>query len=272
MIKIIKAIYGSFDVTKKLQTLVDSNIERIFANNDTFGDHDKNMKKILIVDYLENGVTKHIVVKEREMAFDFKLKKTGKPLKLPTIEFIIPTYNRVKEVYVILSSLVAQINDNWKATVIVDDAENDNIKNIVSKFDSPNISYQFLGRRYNDWGHTPRNVGKQASTSDYIILTGDDNYYVPTFINELNKVIIDNNNVGMIYWDMIHNGYNYKPFSTRVDDGYIDMGAFATRRDLAQQLDLDKSFSADSKYVKRFRKQFPDEKVVKISKILFVHN
>ena len=266
MIKIIKAKYGGVDVSKKLQTLVNSN-KKIHANNDTFGDTNKNIRKVLIVDYIEDNVTKHIVVKERGLVFDSNTVTT----KPSTIEFIIPTYNRVKQLYVILSSLVAQIDDNWKATIVVDDVENNRVKDIVSKFDSKNIHYMFLGKRYNDWGHTPRNIGKQASSSDYIILTGDDNYYVPTFISELNQ-IISNEKVGLIYWDMIHNGYNYKHFNTRINDGYIDMGAFATRRDLSQQIDLTKSYSADSKYVKKFIKNFPDEKIVKIKKILFVHN
>lgn len=267
MIEILKATYGGFDVTKKLQSLVNININSIYANNTTFGDHKKNIKKKLIVDYVEDGVSKHIVVDERNKVFDINI-----PTELPpTIEFIIPTYNRVKEMYVILSSLIAQSDDNWKATIVVDDKENEIVKHIVSKFNSDKIQYLFLGKRYNDWGHTPRNVGKQASTSDYIILTGDDNYYVPTFISELNSVI-RKEKVGIIYWDMIHNGYDYRPFNTRVNDGYIDMGAFATRRDLAQQIDLKKSYSADSKYIKELIKKFPDEKVIKINKILFIHN
>lgn len=267
MIKILKATYGGFDVTKKLQSLVNINVNSIYANNATFGDTNKNIHKVLIVDYIEDDIEKHIVVKERGLVFDNN-SPTTKP---PTIEFIIPTYNRVKELYVILSSLVAQNDDNWKATIVVDNKENETVKHVVSKFESDKIEYIFLGKRYNDWGHTPRNVGKQASTSDYIILTGDDNYYVPTFISELNS-IIRKEKVGIIYWDMIHNGYSYKPFNTRINDGYIDMGAFATRRDLAQQIDLNKSYSADSKYVKELINKFPDEKVIKINKILFVHN
>lgn len=267
MIKIIKATYGGFDVTNKLQSLVKNSINKIYANNATFGDTNKNIHKVLIVDYIEDDTEKHIVVEERGLVFDNNLPTT----KPPIIEFIIPTYNRVKQLYVVLSSLVVQVDDNWKATVVVDDIENDRVKNIVAKFDSDKIEYMFLGKRHNDWGHTPRNVGKNNSTSGYIILTGDDNYYVPTFISELNKVL-RKDNVGMIYWDMIHNGYNYKPFTTRVSDGYIDMGAFATRIDLAKQIDLSKSYSADSKYVKQFIKKFPNEKIIKIGKILFVHN
>ena len=40
------------------------------------------------------------------------------------IEFVIPTYNRPKEIMVILSSLVAQTNPNWKAHVVIDGLTN----------------------------------------------------------------------------------------------------------------------------------------------------
>lgn len=186
------------------------------------------------------------------------------------IEFIIPTYDREKQLVSMLASLVTQTEDNWLATIVVDDVENYRVKNIVSKFNTNKIQYLFTGQRWNDYGHTPREMGKQASVADYIIMTGDDNYYVPSFIKELNHVISDS--PGMVYWNMIHNGYDYIPFICRVVDGYIDMGAFATRRDLAQQLELGKEYCADGYYTMNFCKNFPNEKIIKIEKILFVHN
>lgn len=193
------------------------------------------------------------------------------------IEFIIPTFNREKQLVSMLASLVAQTEDNWLATIVVDDNGSSQydwkgfrIEKIISKFDTDKIKYIFTGQRWNDYGHTPREMGKQASVADYIIMTGDDNYYVPTFIKELNNVI--STSPGMVYWNMIHNGYDYTPFICRVEDGYIDMGAFATRRDLAQQIQLGKEYCADGYYTMNFCKKFPEEKIIKIEKILFIHN
>jgi len=164
-----------------------------------------------------------------------------------------------------LASLVTQTSPNWIATVIVDD-----IESARGVYGSDKIRLQFTGRRYNDWGHTPREIGKQASTADYIIMTGDDNYYVPTFVEELEKATIEN--PGIIYWDMIHNHYNYSYFKCSLFLGHIDIGAFATRRDIAQQIKLGTSYAADGHFIGEFNERFPNEKKVKIEKVLFVHN
>lgn len=186
------------------------------------------------------------------------------------VEFIIPTFNRISPLQSMLASLVAQTSLNWFATVIVDDIENDLAKDIITKFNTDKIRLWFTGCRYNDWGHTPRELGKQASKADYIIMTGDDNYYVPTFVEELEKASTDN--PGIIYWDMVHNHYQYSYFQCVLALGRIDMGAFATRRDIAQQIRLQTSYAADGHFISEFNERFPDEKRVKIEKILFVHN
>lgn len=181
------------------------------------------------------------------------------------VEFIIPTFDRIYPLQSMLASLVVQTSPNWIATVIVDDIES--TRNVYS---SDKIKLQFTGQRYNDWGHTPREIGKQASTADYIIMTGDDNYYVPTFVEELEKAAIEN--PGIIYWDMVHNHYQYSYFKCSLFLGQIDMGAFATRRDIAQQIKLGTSYAADGHFISEFNERFPDEKRIKIEKVLFVHN
>jgi hypothetical protein len=77
---------------------------------------------------------------------------------------------------------------------------------------------------------------------------------------------------GMLYWDMVHSHYDYTYFECIPAVNRIDMGAFATRRDLAQQIELGKEYAADGLYVEKFKQQFPRERIVKIPKVLFVHN
>lgn len=187
------------------------------------------------------------------------------------VEFIIPTYNRHEPLISMLSSLMAQTDDDWKANVVVDDIQSDRISGIVNSFNDPRIYCTFMDKRYNDWGHTPREFGKQMSDAQYIIMTGDDNYYTPNFVFEL-KLIATLNYPGMVYWDMVHSHYKYTYFKCVPAGGYIDMGAFATRKDLAHQIKLGTDFAADGWFVEHFKQKFPREKIVKIEKVLFVHN
>lgn len=188
-----------------------------------------------------------------------------------TIEFIIPTFDRKKELIAMLSSLNAQTENNWKATVISDGEKNQDTAKIVESFNNPRIIHKGLDKRYNDWGHTPREVGKQLSGSDYLIMTGDDNYYIPTLIHEINTVI-NKDNPDFIYWDMVHSHYDYSYFKTSPALNHIDMGAFAFKSELGKQVSLGTTYAADGLFVRDFLSKFKECKIVKIDKILFVHN
>lgn len=186
------------------------------------------------------------------------------------VDFIIPTYNRPAPLKCMLASLVAQTNPDWGAHVIIDNPEDvENVK-LVESFNDPRIRWSKMDKRYNDWGHTPREYGKQQSEADYIIMTGDDNYYTPNFVAEISLAC--KLRVGMIYWDMVHSHYKYAYFKCIPANGQIDMGAFTTRRDLAQQIKLGLEYDADGRFVEDFKRKFPKESILKISKVLFVHN
>ena len=192
------------------------------------------------------------------------------------VEFILPTFDRIDPLRVCLSSLKAQTNPDWMATVVIDDNGyfgHENAINIIRELNAtgiPKIQYFLSGKRYNDWGHTPRELGKQASTANYICMGGDDNYYTPNFVEELYKATGDK--PGMVYWDMVHSHYDYSYFKCSPNFNQIDMGAFATRVDLAQQIPLGTEYAADGLFIEEFKKRFPYEEIVKIDKVLFIHN
>ena len=186
------------------------------------------------------------------------------------VDFIIPTYNRPAPLRCMIGSLIAQTNPSWRANVVIDNPEDvDNVK-LVESFADDRLRWTKMDKRYNDWGHTPRELGKQMSECEYIIMTGDDNYYTPNFVQEIS--VLCNVEVGMVYWDMVHSHYNYSYFKCAPAGGQIDMGAFATRRDLAQQIQLGTDFAADGWFVEHFKQKFPTESISKINKVLFVHN
>lgn len=189
-----------------------------------------------------------------------------------TVELVLPTYDRTKELKLALASLVAQTDGDWLAHVVIDSHETAPAEAIVKEFNDSRIRYTYLDKRYNDWGHTPREYGKMASGADYVVMTGDDCYYVPVFIEELKKAINENDNPEFIYWDMIHSHYGYTLFKTSPWISHIDMGAFATRIDIAKQIVLGKGYAADGEFVMEMKDKFPNITQLKINKVLFVHN
>jgi hypothetical protein len=171
-----------------------------------------------------------------------------------------------------LASLVAQTNGDWGALVMIDNEKNEELECVINSFNDGRIRQHYMDKRYNDWGHTPRQLGKQMSNADYIIMTGDDNYYTPNFVENLKSVVLQHNHPGIVYWDMVHSHYRYEYFECRLGMGQIDMGAFATRKDIAHDLVLNTEYAADGFFIEEYKRKYFMEKSIKINKVLFVHN
>ncbi len=188
------------------------------------------------------------------------------------IEVIAPTYDRTVELKSAIASMIAQTDQEWLLHVIIDNEDNMPAMKIVKDFNDKRIRTTHMDKRYNDWGHTPREYGKQASGADYIVMGSDDFYYVPTFIEEVKKAIQEQGSPELIYWDMIHSHYGYSFFRCSPWMNQIDIGAFATRADKAKQIKLKTTYAADGEFIEEFKVKFPNANMFKINKVLYVHN
>jgi glycosyltransferase involved in cell wall biosynthesis len=191
------------------------------------------------------------------------------------IEFIIPTYARVNHLITILGSLMAQSNPNWTAHVVADcppDEIQDAMRTIVEFFNDDRIKLTILPERYNDWGHTPRQYGLDNATEEWVCMTGEDNYYVPAFVD---KMLAEGENHHFLYCDMVHNWVNqlYIPIKCALEYGKIDIGNFICKTNMAKKIKLKKHIEqADWLFVQEFQKKYKVAKFKKINGILYVHN
>jgi glycosyltransferase involved in cell wall biosynthesis len=191
------------------------------------------------------------------------------------IEFIIPTYSRINHLVTIIGSLMAQSNPNWTAHVVADcppDEIQDAMRTIVEFFNDDRIKLTILPERHNDWGHTPRQYGLDNATEEWVVMTGEDNYYVPEFVDIMLKESI---NQHFVYCDMVHNWINkeYIPILSKLQLGKIDIGSFMTKTNMAQKIKLKKEHEwADWFFVQEFQKKYKVAKYKKVNRILYVHN
>ena len=146
--------------------------------------------------------------------------------------------------------------------------------NIIKLFENENrIKFTYINGPNFDLGHTPRNYGLQLATEAWVVMTGDDNYYVPAFVDEILKTI--DTDTHFVYCDMIHNGYEYKFFNCHHSSHNIDIGNMIMKTELAKQFTLDTNrLDADGEmcngYINKFCKN--ENQIKKINKILYVHN
>ena len=190
------------------------------------------------------------------------------------IEFIIPTYNRPDFLMCTINSILAQRSDQWKIHVVADCPPEGTLDKIMKYFEGDErIVFTILPERYNDWGHTPRNYGMQHATEDWVIMTGEDNYYMPVFVDHfLNSVTPQSH---FVFCNMVHNWTDHQYYAIDCEPswGKIDIGNFMVKRENGQRMRLDvKNEQADGEFVEKYLKKFPEGEVIKINKILYVHN
>jgi len=191
------------------------------------------------------------------------------------IEFIIPTYSRVNHLVTILGSLKAQTSPDWKAHVVADcppDDIQEGLKNVVEFFNDDRIKLTILPDRYNDWGHTPRQYGLDNATEEWVCMSGEDNYYVPVFVE---KMLKGGENHHFVFCDMVHNWANqeYIPIKSTLQYGTIDIGNFICKTNMGKRIKLQKEFEhADWLFIQEFQRKFEHAKIYKINGVLYVHN
>ena len=190
------------------------------------------------------------------------------------IEFIIPTYNRPNQLMTIISSIFSQRDNRWKIHVVADGMY-DGYQKVKDYFNGDDrIRFSELDVPGRDWGHTPRNYGLEHATEDWVVMSGDDNYYMPVFVDHF---LSEGEKPGthFVYCDMIHNWTQHQYFYIKSEPKYaaIDIGNFMSKTKNAKQIRLDTTKeAADAVFVEDYLKKFNRVGVKYIPKPLYVHN
>jgi glycosyltransferase involved in cell wall biosynthesis len=197
-------------------------------------------------------------------------------------DIIITSYKRYNNIQIILNSFIVQTRQDFNITVI-HDGYDEKMESILKGFKEQypdKIDYKFTEQRYNDYGHTLRDMGIQNAKGDTILITNDDNYYCNKFL-EIMLSTMHGVNADLVFCDMIH-GHKYPGgrmlpefsfFETRPSRGNIDIGCFITKTELAKQVGFrDKSHDGDATYFEDLIKSKNNFQAVKVNQVLFYHN
>jgi len=194
------------------------------------------------------------------------------------IEFIIPTYVRKNHLKTIICSLLSQTSPDWKAHIVADnpphEINEENIK-FIRMINDDRIKYTRLDKRHGDWGHTPRNYGLDNATGEWIVMTGEDNYYVPTFVENMLNETIDPN-IGFVFCSFLHNqtnlGNTYYPVKAKLELNKIDIGCYMFKRNLSKDIRLNTTMPQSDYYFMVDYLEKNDVDVVYVDEVLYVHN
>lgn len=205
------------------------------------------------------------------------------PIKQPLLIHVV-SYQRPLALACLLNSLACQKSQNFDLCVTHDEFHAETHRVVTHWAQTTNIhtTLKFTSEREGLWGHPMRAQVLQACDHDHILLTNDDNYYVPKFTEiMMHNLII--NEADLVMCDMIHShnwpgGRPQAPYNLFVTEPrlmHCDIGCFITRTSLAQQVgftNCDQSW-ADGVFVdKLMQLNSPPLKWVKVPQVLFVHN
>ena len=192
------------------------------------------------------------------------------------MDIICVTYNQNESLKCFINSIKAQTNNNWRL-FIVHDGINKPLKEDLTKNGYLNEKVIFVEHpiRTKTYGHILRKWAlENLVIGDYVLITNGDNYYTPNMVEEVSKY-----NQDFIYFDCIHshrrkrnhNQQDYGLMISELKESMIDMGCVVIKSEIAKKVGFNHiNYSADWNYFRDVLTQNPS--IVKINKVLFVHN
>ena len=169
------------------------------------------------------------------------------------LRIICVAYERPIRMRVLINSFVLQTNPNWELNIIHDGKASQSVRDAISLYDDDRIRFFESEQRNQCYGHPNRKMmldKMPTSNEDFVLLTNDDNYYVPVFVEYMLREI--NSHVGMVYCDSVHSHFKYIHHRTQIRVDHIDIGSFIVRLDIAKKIGFTGvAFNSDGVYAVR---------------------
>jgi GT2 family glycosyltransferase len=195
---------------------------------------------------------------------------------------VVAAYRRYEQLPVLIHSFLCQTLQNFRLLVIHDGTD-DRMETLLEDYRRrfpDRIDFVFTPERHNDYGHSLRELGIGLADTPFLLITNDDNYYVPRFL-EFMFAAIHQRKLDVVLCNMIHSHENpgrrkqksYNLFVTKPRKLEMDMGSFIVRTSYAKKVGFrDKTHDGDGTFFEDVLACDPPPKVGRVPRVLFVHN
>jgi hypothetical protein len=213
----------------------------------------------------------HRRIKEREQHHYHIFGRPGeKPITEATVCFICPAYNAHPY---IIESLQAQTHKNWKLYLVHDGPNETGLKEYVENINDPRIIYYETETRSSNWGHSIRSEWLQKVEGDYVVITNQDNYHVPVFIEYMLRGFT-HDSAATYCSDMVHSYKAWQIIPCSLRRGYLDCAGVMVKLDKAKACGWNDvtSHSADWFYFKDLITKYTPYSFKRVTGCLLIHN
>jgi hypothetical protein len=185
------------------------------------------------------------------------------------VTIICTSYRGPSQAMLLALSFINQTYQKW-VLHFMNDGSDPSTREAVESLKDDRIRYHESETVNGYWGHPNREWGLAFVDTPYMMWTNHDNYYVPTFLQEmLDKLESDDSD--FVYCDMVHSHQKYNILRTWPAVGGVDMGAFIVKSKIAKKIGFPyRDFCADGRFVEDVVSS--GAKISKVEKFLFVHN
>jgi hypothetical protein len=194
----------------------------------------------------------------------------------PTFTVIAPFF---QEFPTMLVSLMKQTHRGWRFLLYHDGPVDAKWLRQIDAVRDSRTNVTATDVRHNDMGHSLREAGinqlRKGYVGDWVAITNGHDYYAPKFLEVVKRHIEmpENAEAVAFYCDMAHDYWDYANIRTILAKGEIDCGCIVVRRDIVCDLGFPwRQHSADWEWIKAIIDKYGRDKIVKIDKMLFVHN
>lgn len=193
------------------------------------------------------------------------------------LHIICTVYKKALELGLFINSFLVQTNPNWVLHFVHDGPATDEIKTIISNCKDNRVMFQETKKVNGHYGHPNRNLLLNSivvKDTDYILITNEDNYYVPVFVEYMLKETVGKS-VGIVYCNMVHSYLKYSILNTRLIKNKIDCGSFIVLASVAKKAGFNEIVhNADGIYLEECKRISDNNGMqsIKIEKPLFIHN
>jgi hypothetical protein len=163
---------------------------------------------------------------------------------------------------------------NWRLILVHDGPGDGAAETFIRAVNDDRITYVETEKRVNNWGHQIRADYLQKVTSEYIIITNPDNYYMPVFLEYMLKPFTPGRDIVATFCSaMVHSYRNWETQPTRLARGHLDCGGVLLKTAQAQAVGWKSlEHSADWFFFEDIIKRYGAGKFVPVKGTLFVHN